>query len=179
MKQALILSAVLTSACQPGYYVLGDSLSSQSFSWVRQVTTHNMMSIAMPGLTVEAATFPSWLGPTSEIKGLIIFLGTNDVGSGVSTEAFRFRLSELVVKAQNQGLEVICVEIPGWNNFPDLDKASQPYRSIQYEVCPEVINIAITDEVMADSPDGAHWGPKGHKLIAEQMEYWLNERSES
>jgi hypothetical protein len=167
------LLCLLVSGCQPGYYVYGDSLTSPGHSWANQLRTHHRQVHAVPGLRLVDLTLPHWLKPTAELPGVLLALGVNDAGSGVPVTVFEAHLVSLIDQAHAQGLTVACLVIPYWPGLPHTGAPFDPYRTAQATWCPQLVTVVVTPDVMADSPDGLHWGPVGHTLITQQIEKQL------
>jgi lysophospholipase L1-like esterase len=173
-KTILLAASILLCGCNSdGYYIFGDSLTSPGYSWANQMDTHYRQVLAVPGLRLKEFSLPTWIKPTDEITGIILFIGTNDAGSGVPVDEFADRLGAVVDQALSQGLSVACVEIPVWPHLAFTHADFDPYRAAQALLCPSMLYVEVTEEVMVDSPDGLHFGPGGHAIIAQQIESQL------
>ena len=164
----LIIGLLVVAGCKPGYFVYGDSLTSPYYSWANQVSTHYLQVNAVPGLRLREFELPAWIKPTPDLKGVLLFLGANDAGSGVPVAEFYAKLERVVAQANAQGLPVVCVAVPVWPNLNHFDGG--PYRDAQAALCGTIITLDVSVDVMADTPDGLHWGAGGHELIARQIE---------
>ena len=75
--------------------ILGDSLSSPTgCEWSRHLKDHfAITNMAQAGLTLEALDLPNHI----KIKGtVVIWIGTNDAGSGVPLSVYKTKLKETI-----------------------------------------------------------------------------------
>jgi len=120
---------------------------------------------------------------------VVIQIGVNDAGAGVTPELFKAQLEELIGKLQHGGARVIqctCTcRIEGYNaeNAMDkkLDALAEVARGIAREKQLPLVDLrkAFVDYWKVNNPenkpkgfltyDGNHWTETGHKYVAEQM----------
>lgn len=120
---------------------------------------------------------------------VVIQIGVNDAGAGVSAEAFKAQLIELIEKLQNGGAQVIqctCTcRIEGYNPENVLDKKLDAFaeaaRAIAREKKLPLVDLrqAFIDYWKKYNPDnqpkgfltydGNHWTEAGHQFVAQQM----------
>jgi lysophospholipase L1-like esterase len=164
----VLLTLFHITGCHAGYYVYGDSLTSQAFSWANVIQRYQLshgtpyLQIqAVPGLRVKEFRLPSTIKRTDEITAVLLFLGANDVGSNVPVGEFHWSMTRIAQKTKDRNLDLVCVQIP---EYPHFNKSRlELYRDVQTEVCDSIIKVSVD---LRDSPDGIHMGPEGHGFFA-------------
>ena len=120
---------------------------------------------------------------------VVIQIGVNDAGAGVSAETFKAQLIELIETLQKGGAQVIqctCTcRIEGYNPENALDKKLDAFaeaaRAIAREKSLPLVDLrhAFIDYWKKHNPDnqpkgfltydGNHWTEEGHQFVAQQM----------
>jgi isoamyl acetate esterase len=120
---------------------------------------------------------------------VVIQIGVNDAGAGVTPELFKAQLEELIGKLQQGGVTVIqcaCTcRIEGYDPGNPMDKKldalAEVARLIAREKQLPLVDLrqAFIDYWKTHNPenkpkgfltyDGNHWTEAGHKYVAEQM----------
>ena len=115
MKKVLALAISISSFANAQHtYIIGDRLSSPTgCEWAKQLpgAIHNY---AQAGLTLEAFDFPNHLKIERGGKA-VVYIGTNDAGSGVPVKKFKRKLEETISSLQIRGAEVYLIAQPQVN----------------------------------------------------------------
>ena len=178
MRKLLLL--LMISGCayaEPGYYVIGDSqceavidgTANQAWPHLIQAETGiYMKNLCRSGQKVAPGTVYNTIValdivPNPSVRGIIVHLGTNDMVKTILHDApldFGPELLRGVQEAEGRGLEVICILPPdnAWFSAEDV-------RAIVSAYCPATIDGSVIVGP-ADMPDGAHFGPEGHRKYA-------------
>jgi lysophospholipase L1-like esterase len=120
---------------------------------------------------------------------VVIQIGVNDAGAGVTPELFKAQLEELISKLQQGGARVIqctCTcRIEGYNPENAMDKKLDALAGVARAIATEKqlplvdLRRAFIDYWKTNNPenktkgfltyDGNHWTETGHKYVSEQM----------
>jgi len=120
---------------------------------------------------------------------VVIQIGVNDAGAGVTAEAFKAQLIDLIGRLETGGARVIqctCTcRIEGYNPENALDKKLDAFAEAAREIAREKnlplvdLRRAFIDYWKKANPDnqpkgfltydGNHWTEEGHRFVAEQM----------
>jgi lysophospholipase L1-like esterase len=120
---------------------------------------------------------------------VVIQIGVNDAGAGVTPEMFKAQLEELIDKLQKGGAQVILCSctcrVEGYNATDATDKKLDALADVARTITKEKklplndLRKAFIDYWKVNNPDnkrngvltydGNHWNETGHKFVAEQM----------
>jgi lysophospholipase L1-like esterase len=120
---------------------------------------------------------------------VVIQIGVNDAGAGVTPEQFKAQLEELIDKLQKGGAQVIQCSCtcrregydPSDASDKKLDALAEVARTIAKEKKLPLVDLrkAFIENWEKTNPDkkpngiltydGNHWNETGHKFVAEQM----------
>lgn len=180
MKRLLLATALLSVAgCKPAYYVAGDSLTDERYSWAQCINNaaqdqpemgfpHMKLAATQKGQVAVGYDFPSHLRGDGE-TGFIMFLGANDAYWQVPPPLFESAYRSFVTESALAGFTLTCVLVPVVDGAGLTAARVEPYRQIQRNVCPEWVDVAVE---LKDSEDGIHMGPDGSCEFAAEL---LNE----
>src|SRR5262245_62160649 len=120
---------------------------------------------------------------------VVIQIGVNDAGGGVTPEKFKGQLEELIDKLQKGGAKVVlctCTcRVEGYNPSNDMDKKLDALADAARAIADEKdlpvndLRKAFIEYWKKNNPDnktkgfltydGNHWTEEGHRYVAEQM----------
>ncbi len=120
---------------------------------------------------------------------VVIQIGVNDAGSGVTPEKFKAQLEELIDRLQKGGARVVLCSctcrVEGYNPDNAFDKKLDALADVARTIAKEKklplndLRRAFIDYWKKHNPDnkqkgfltydGNHWTEEGHKYVAEQM----------
>jgi len=120
---------------------------------------------------------------------VVIQIGVNDAGAGVTPEMFKAQLEELIDKLQKGGAQVVLCSctcrVEGYNATDATDKKLDALADVARTIAKEKklplndLRKAFIDYWKVNNPDnkrngvltydGNHWNETGHKFVAEQM----------
>jgi lysophospholipase L1-like esterase len=120
---------------------------------------------------------------------VVIQIGVNDAGAGVTPEKFKEQLEELIDKLQKGGAQVVqctCTcRREGYDPKDAMDKKLDALADVARTIAREKklplvdLRAAFIDYWKKNNPDnkpknvltydGNHWNETGHKFVAEQM----------
>lgn len=147
MRKTLLALALLSSsamALQPNTYIFGDSLSSPKMCGWQNELPGVVFNFAQAGLTLKAFDFPNHLLILPGGKA-IVYIGSNDAGSGTHSAVFKHRLEEIVYRLKHRGAEVFLI--------------AQPYLDVHYKELERYRKVtARVAEKMKVTYIDPHWG---------------------
>ena len=120
---------------------------------------------------------------------VVIQIGVNDAGGGVTPEKFKEQLEELIDKLQKGGAKVVLCSctcrVEGYNPDNAMDKKLDALADVARTIAKEKklplndLRKAFIEYWKKHNPenkskgfltyDGNHWTEEGHKYVAEQM----------
>jgi lysophospholipase L1-like esterase len=120
---------------------------------------------------------------------VVIQIGVNDAGSGVTPEMFKAQLEELIDKLHKGGAQVVLCSctcrVEGYNPADPMDKKLDALADVARTITREKklplndLRKAFIEYWKQHNPDnkrsgfltydGNHWTETGHKYVAEQM----------
>tara|TARA_R110000851_G_scaffold9579_3_gene35561 strand:- start:4892 stop:5461 length:570 start_codon:yes stop_codon:yes gene_type:complete len=150
-------------------YVIGDSLSSPTgCEWPRELDDqYAIHNLAQAGLTMEAFDMPHHQSFRDD-STVVIMMGSNDAGSGVSVLRYKMRLRETIRAAKTRGADRVLVGGPP--EIESLLPAVTKYRKAAKRVAKNERVAYFTVKWDADQTiDGLHPTCNFNRLIADQV----------
>jgi GDSL-like Lipase/Acylhydrolase family len=165
----IIFSAAARADTTQNFLIFGDSLTCPNYSWanlIHKADLANFQISAQPGLRMIDIDPPRHIMPYGGEWGAIIWLGTNDAGSGISPYHVSLFTRSKVAFLQSRGFKVYLV-LPVY--FPDHPQAHlmQTMRDTITEIANEYgADILDPPFPYDDTSDGIHPSRHGHLLLA-------------
>ena len=163
---ALAALPLLAQASPEGYWVFGDSLSSEKTSWASQlVAITHIQNLAVAGSQLTKSTIPSQLSCRN--REVIYWLGTNDAGSGVDEYTFKAKLSKHLSTFARKKCKVHLVLPISVNLTPTLARNTSDARRWVKETA-TLFGLKTLDAPYneRETTDGLHPTPGAHFWLA-------------
>ena len=147
-------------AAQPqGYWVFGDSLTSEYNSWASQINNRGLahiQNVAQAGSMMTGTQIPRHI--SCYRREVILWLGTNDAGAGINPYAFEIALRDNLSILQNRGCKVWLVLPLKLTLSAGHSKRTWEMRKLTRNVSKEYSNITLLDAPYnaEDTTDGLH-----------------------
>lgn len=165
----ILCSAVVRADTTQNFLVFGDSLTSPNHSWanlIHKLEIANFQISAQPGLRMIDIDAPRHIRPYGGEWGAVIWLGTNDAGSGLSPDQVAMYTRPKVAFLQSRGFRVYLVLPVYFPNHPRaqlMQTMRDTITEIAHEYGAEILDPPFPYDTAAD---GIHPSPQGHVLLA-------------
>lgn len=172
---AAALSLAATAACaDTGYWLFGDSLSSDAGAWSSKVDFH-INNVAQAGSMLTQSDIPRQVSCAR--REVIYWLGTNDAGRGVSEGLYKLALRDHMQFLAGRDCKVWMVLPVVVTLSPEHEQRTKDARRWSKAVAKDYDNITVLSApyLTADTSDGLHPTDKRHRIIANWITKKLGE----
>jgi hypothetical protein len=155
----LFMSLPCVADDSQGYWVFGDSLTSEDKSWASQLNDldfAHIQNLAQAGSLLTNSSIPKQL--SCYRRQVIYWLGTNDAGFGIDEELYKLKLNNHMTTLKNRGCVVYLVLPVQVNITPEHTTRTIAARDWTYDVGVLYTNVVILDAPYDETQttDGLH-----------------------
>jgi lysophospholipase L1-like esterase len=201
-REGLVVEAVEVQTTTPrrdGIIAVGDSLTDPPLPadtyqrWTDVVAAGTAHSVANAAIGGNRVMLRGGYGRTLTERftddvldrpgtgTLVLFAGTNDVSTGITTATLTARLEELTKRAKSRGFRVVVVTlVPAWKRSPAKERVRQdvntwirttPYADLRVDADKLLRDPARPTHLLPsyDFGDGLHLSAAGHRVLGQAI----------